>query len=186
MVTDARPDPLIPVPQRTSADTEGRVSELLAKLEASGSALKVVRMMANSPGAFRPFVLMADALLNRSRLPARERELVILDLAARRGVRYEWSEHVPMSRAAGVTDAERDRLADGRLDDLSSFSPREQVALRTARAIVSGPLTPAQWREATDAFGDEGATDLLLSVGWWGAFIPLIVEATGLVEPGSD
>lgn len=177
-------DPRIPLPLRTAADTDGDVSRVLGKLEAKGLDMRILRVLANSPGMFRPFVLFADKLLHESRLGGAEREVVIMHLAARRGVPYEWAEHVPMAAAAGVTEEQLAVLASGTLDDLSLFSPTEQVALRTSDAIVDGRLTEQAWADVTAALGDGAALDLLLSVAWWGSFVPTIIESLGLVDPG--
>jgi 4-carboxymuconolactone decarboxylase len=183
---DIGPDPRIELPLRTSSDTEGKVADLLAKLEASGKDLKILRLLANAPGMFRPFVHMADGLLNHSRLPAKERELVILHLAARLGVYYEWAEHIPMSRDAGVNDRERTLLASGSLDDLSMFGDSERMALRSARVIADDELTPALWRSGADVLGEEAMIDLVLTVAWWGAFVPMIINALGLIDPAAS
>lgn len=174
------------LPYRTSSDTEGDVARILGKLEAGGKDLAIIRLVANSPGMFRPFVHMADALLNRSRLPARARECVILHLAAHLEVPYEWAEHVPMSADAGVTDRERAVLATGSLDDdLSSFTDLEQMALRTSRSIADGAITSDDWANATKVLGEGAMVDLVLTVAWWGAFVPTVIGALGLVDPAA-
>ena len=129
-------DPRLDLPQRTPADTDGDVQKLLGRLEESGNALKVIRLLANSPTVFKPFVLMSTALMAKATLPAPEREVVILYLAARRGVPYEWAEHVPMSAAVGISDEQRDILATGTLDDVSRFDEGQRLALEAARQIV--------------------------------------------------
>ena len=179
-------DPRLDLPLRTAADTEGDVSRVLGKLEGSGKDLRILRVLANSPGMFRPFVLMADALLRRSKLPAKEREVVIMHLAAQRGVPYEWAEHVPMAAEAGVSDEQLAALSSGTLDDLTLFSPTEQLSLRAAREIADGALSEARWNELNDAIGEGAALDLLLTVAWWGAFVPMIIETVGLVSPAPD
>ncbi|MDQ1396411.1 MAG: 4-carboxymuconolactone decarboxylase [Acidimicrobiaceae bacterium] len=178
------PDPRLDLPLRTAADTAGDVQRVLGKLEASQKNLKVIRVLANSPSAFRPFVLMADGLLNRSPLPASVREVVILHLAGHLGVNYEWEEHVPMSEAAGVSKEQREALRDGTLDDLSLFSDEQQLALRATDEIVDQrALSEESWQKACEMWDVEAALDLVLTVGWWGAFVPTIIQAVGLQDP---
>jgi alkylhydroperoxidase family enzyme len=180
----AMPDPTLDLRQRTSDDTAGDVKRVLGKLEGSGQNLKILRILANSQHAFRPFVLLSNALMNQAELPPGEREVVILHLAARLGVSYEWKEHVPMSAVAGVTDEQRRVLETASLDDLSLFTGTQRLALEVADEVVENKhLSPATWERAKESFGEEGALELLLTIGWWGAFVPTVIQAIGLQDP---
>jgi alkylhydroperoxidase/carboxymuconolactone decarboxylase family protein YurZ len=169
------------IPQRTADDTDGETGRVLGKLEASGNALPIVRLLANSTHAFRPFVLMGDALLRRAVLPARTRELVILALAAERGAGYEWAEHVPMSADAGVTDAERDALTAGFAADLPDLAKADQLALDVARQLCrNGSLDDDTWAAVGATWDADATLDLVMSIGWWGGFVPTVIAALGV------
>ncbi len=175
------PDPFLELPLRTSNDTTGDVQRVLRKLEEMGKCLKIHRILANSSATFRPFILLLSSLLLDAALPEQDREVVVLHLAARRGVNYEWDEHVPVSAEAGISDALREALRDGTLDHLSGFSNAQRLALEVADVIMSEQvLSKDLWKRASQTWGDEGALDLVLTVAWWGAFIPTIIEAIGL------
>lgn len=157
---------------------------MLGRLEEFGPVQKVVRLIANSPTVFKPFVLMSTALMAKATLPAADREVVILYLAAQRGVGYEWAEHIPMSAAAGITDEQRAALSNGRPVDLSSFTESERLALTVAREIVEArTLTEESWARAVDQWAEQGALDLIFTVAWWGGFVPTVIEAFGLTSP---
>jgi alkylhydroperoxidase family enzyme len=176
-----------PLRFRSSADTEGEVRRVLGKLEATGHDLPISRLLANAPAAFRPFVLLSDALLNRSILDPLVRETVILHLAARLGVRYEWGEHVPMSEDAGVTEQMRSALAAPASGDMSALTDQQRAAVRIADQILARTLTDAGWEEACSLWGAQGALELTMAVGFWGGFIPAVigvVERQGLVARG--
>jgi 4-carboxymuconolactone decarboxylase len=184
MKGSALPDPSLDLPLRSSADTEGDVQRVLSKLESSGHDLKINRVLANSSAAFRPYMMLASALLNNAALPAAEREIVILHLAARRHVTYEWDEHVPMSVQAGVSDDQRGAIESGQTADQSLFSPSEQLAIRVADAIVDErSLGPEVWEEMKAHWGLEGGLDLILTVAFWGGFVPTVIESVGLQHP---
>jgi hypothetical protein len=178
------PDPELDIPLRSSSDTEGDVKRVLSKLEPSGHDLKINRVMANSSAAFRPYLLLASGLLNNAALPPIEREIVILHLATRRHVTYEWEEHVPMSKEAGVTDEQRRAIELGQLDDPSIFSQAEQLAIRVSDSIIDrGSPSPEMWSEMKAQWGPEGAFDLVVTVAFWGGFVPTIIESVGLKHP---
>jgi 4-carboxymuconolactone decarboxylase len=177
-------DDLIDLPIRTVEDTGGDVQRLLGRLEQSGNALKVVRMMANSENAFKPFVLMSTALMAKSPLPATDREVIILHLAARRGVQYEWEEHASMSAMVGITDEQRDLLSTGSIPGGDAFEPSQTLALRMVDQILDKRgLSPELWSEGCQQWGQAGALDVIFVVAWWGGFVPTIIEAFGLRTP---
>jgi alkylhydroperoxidase/carboxymuconolactone decarboxylase family protein YurZ len=169
------------LPQRTVADTNGDTARVLGKLESRGVLLPIARTVANSAHAFRPFILMSDALLRRASLPARTRELVILALAAELEAGYEWEEHVPMSAAAGVTDQEREALAAGFAADLEGLAPSERLALDVAEQLLRRRSIDGEtWAMVEETWDAEVALELLLTVAWWGAFVPTVIGALDL------
>src|SRR5258705_447210 len=121
------------VPRRSAADTEGDVARVLAKLEATGNDLTITRIVANMPGAFRPFVLMADALFNRVSLPPLIRETVVLWLASRDGQSYEWAEHEPIARRAGVSD---ELISALRWGEAEPVADEQRLAIDIAAQLV--------------------------------------------------
>jgi alkylhydroperoxidase family enzyme len=175
------PDPNLELPLRTSKDTTGDVQRVLGKLEEMDKCLKIHRILANSSASFRPFILLLSSLMLDAALPAQDREAVVLHLAARRGVEYEWSEHVPIAAQAGISEAQRNALSGGTLDHLGEFSDSQRLALKVADEIMSdGALSTQLWIESTQLWGQEGALDLILAVAFWGALMPTIIQAIGL------
>jgi alkylhydroperoxidase family enzyme len=177
------------LPRLSSADLEGEAERVLQKLEANSVDLDVVRTVANSPHALRPFLLFSDAMLRRSAFPARVRELVILALAVERQCGYEWAEHVWMSRDAGVTDAERDLLAAAGLDvePAALGADEDRLALLLAREIVRDEsISDETWESACRTWTPAGTLDLVIVIGWWGGTVPTILKAVELPLPRKD
>jgi 4-carboxymuconolactone decarboxylase len=168
---------------RSSADTEGDVQRILGKLESTGNDLRVVRYVANSSTAFRPFVLLSDALISKATLPAVVREAVVLHLAVKKQSAYEWYEHQRMARAAGIGDEQMQAVREGRLDS-DLFSEDQLLAIAISDEMMAGGgLGRSRWEAAIAAWGIEGAMDLVLSVGWWGGLVPLLLESLDLQPP---
>jgi alkylhydroperoxidase/carboxymuconolactone decarboxylase family protein YurZ len=169
------------LPYRSAQDTEGEVARVLSKLEASDNDLTVLRAMANASHAFRPFVLLSDALLNRGVLPRRCRELVILGLAGELDVAYERHEHETMAERAGVTEEQRAALRDGFGHPVPGVTAAEAVALATAAELLRDHrISDEAWAAMVEAWGEDGAMDLALTVGWWGGLVPMAIGALGL------
>jgi alkylhydroperoxidase family enzyme len=163
---------------RSAADTDGRVSRILAKLEQSGQSLTVSRLVANSAATFLGFVYLSDGLLTRSVLPRDLRELCILRLGTVKDAPYEFAEHVAISAGAGVTDEDRAAIVAGELD---RFGDDVRAAVVLVERLATGDdWTADDWRDARARFGDDGAVELVLLAGMYGGLVPMLTRALGL------
>ncbi|MEO7397455.1 MAG: carboxymuconolactone decarboxylase family protein, partial [Ilumatobacteraceae bacterium] len=70
----------------------------------NGRVLNIFRTIARHPKLLKRWMVFGNHVLNGNSLPARERELVILRTGYLCGAGYEWAQHVPIARAAGITD----------------------------------------------------------------------------------
>src|SRR5208282_4944567 len=68
--------------------------------------MNIARMIANSDAAFYPFSMLGNSLLTRGKLDPKLREIAILRTAKVSHSLYEWTQHVPIARAVGVTEAQ--------------------------------------------------------------------------------
>jgi len=64
--------------------------------------LNLFTTVARHPELFPAWMRFARKLLVEGRLPAVDRELVILRVAHRLGAPYEWSHHAPIATAVGI------------------------------------------------------------------------------------
>lgn len=169
--------------RRTSTDTEGEVSRVLRKLEASGQNYTILQLLANATTLFRPFILLSDALNNHSQIPADVREAVILRVAVITEAEYEWAEHVPMARVAGLSDEQIEALhADHPREDL--FSDAQRLALDATEELSSGNgIATDTWQRICREWGQSGALELVAIAAWWGGFVQTVLAALGLVYP---
>ena len=70
--------------------------------------------LARHPKLFVSWLVFAGRLMPRGRLPRAETELVILRVAWNCANRYEWDHHVRIGRRAGLSDADIERVPEGR------------------------------------------------------------------------
>lgn len=163
---------------RSSETTAGDVQRVLAKLEAGGRDLPIIKAVANWTAGFRPFVLMADALLAKGSLPPVMRELAVLHIAAAQGVEYEWQEHAPMAARAGVSEEQLAALRDGGLPEDGPFDDDERLALTAAHQLLhDGEFATGTWERLCERFGQDAAMELIFVLAWWGGFVPVTVKA---------
>lgn len=182
---ERRPTPL-PLTPRTSADTTGEVREALTILEDIGSPKLILRTLANSETAFRPFVRLCGQLMRSTHFPRPVQEVVILHLAVCDGTHYELMEHLPMARSAGVPEEQIEALLrDAGAVDTDVFGEPELLAVEFADTLrrerrIDLPL----WDRVVAHWGEAGGIDLILTVGTWGALVPTVVDALGLYDLG--
>jgi alkylhydroperoxidase family enzyme len=168
------------LPLRSSADTEGDTKRVLGKLEETGNTWTLLRMLANSPHAFRPRVLLADALLNHSAIPRTITETAILRCAVLVDGQYEWEQHEVLAKQHGVSNNAIRAIADGDLLS-SALSLAQRLAVRFCDELVTRRrITDETWSEAQAEWGTEGVCDLLITVAYWAGFTSLIAAALEL------
>lgn len=182
---DWRPTPL-PLTPRTSADTTGEVSEALKILEGIGNPKLILRTLANSETAFRPFVRLCGQLMRSEHFPRPVQEVVILHLALRSGTNYELQEHLPMARGAGVPEEHiQALLRDNGAVDTGVFGEPELLAVEFADTLLrERRIDLSLWDRVLAHWGEAGGIDLILTVGTWGALVPTVIDALGLHDLG--
>jgi 4-carboxymuconolactone decarboxylase len=170
----------------SSGETEGTVSRVLSKLEESGRNLDIIGVMANWNPGFRPFVMMSDALLFKGVLAPVDREVAVLLTAHLHQLAYEWKEHLPMAREAGVTDDQVSAIAEDRWrnDPGALFTVNQRTIIEVIETLVTRQrLTPELWSRVCDQLGGGAALELLMAYAWWGGFVRVVIES---VLPLSD
>jgi alkylhydroperoxidase family enzyme len=98
--------------------------------------LNIFRMMANAETAFRPWLRWGSTLLTDLALDPRLRELAILRVARiTPHAEYEWVQHVPLAKAAGVSDTQVDALERDE-SEADCFSDAEKALLGFTTEVV--------------------------------------------------
>lgn len=106
--------PLTPrIPPLPHDEQDAQARELLGGARAAGApAANIFTTLVRHPGLFRKWLPFGGKLL-AGKLPARDRELLILRTGWRCESPYEWGQHVVIARGCGVTDEEIDRVKAG-------------------------------------------------------------------------
>lgn len=120
----------------------------------------------------RPRRFRARALPRTGRRPAHEagarprhRELAILLVAARTAAEYEWVQHVGISRALGIDEAQISAVEHGNLD-ADCFDPATRVLLRFTAEVLERPRPDDETFSAlAERFPARQIVELLLVVG---------------------
>jgi 4-carboxymuconolactone decarboxylase len=142
--------------------------------------LNVFRLIANAPKVFGGWTDMVDELFASPTFDARMRELVILRVAHLQSSPYEIGQHVPLARAAGLTDRQIDAIRDAGDLDEAGFSATERAALDVVTELCSTHrLSDDSFAAAHGIFGDEAFTELLMIVSCYYG-LALVLNAADL------
>lgn len=162
------------IPYVDPATASPEVQETLARLPVS---LNVFRMMAHADTAFRPLIQLGTAILGRLELAPDLREMLILLVGRRSPAPYEWTQHVPIARATGVSDAQIAALERGELD-AACFDAGQRAALAAAAELIGQPrLSDARFAPLAAHFPPRQIVELIVTVGYY-MLVARLLEST--------
>src|SRR5918996_5851026 len=104
-----------------------------------GTPPNLYKALANHPQLVAAWTEFSKTLRHDTRTPRALRELVILRGAQLMRSEYEWAQHLPMARKAGVSEAQIQNLSCWKTS--SHFDAREKAALALGEAVTRGHVT---------------------------------------------
>jgi len=132
----------------------------------------LVRVTYRNPEMHRGFASLSGRVHSASHLPARTRELIVLAVAAHLGAAFEWEQHEPAARRAGVTDEEIRGLEVGELGVLDRV---ERAAVTYALAVDDRTVDDETWSAAAAHLSEEELLDITLLAGFYGLASRLVL-----------
>lgn len=133
---------------------------------ANGSRSNTMMTLANHPALAIPQLDFGKYMLVHSSLTPREKEIIILRVAARYRSAYQWAHHVHSAHVIGMTDAEIAALETGGASAL--WNATEQAIVdATDQLCDAGRIDDATWATLAAAMDRRKLMDLLYSVGFF-------------------
>ena len=130
------------------------------KPKASG----VLGVFALHPDLAQTWLRFNGHILFGTTLTLRQRELLVLRVAAVLEAPYEWSSHLVHKDEAGITDEDIARIAFGPRAPL--LDPLEQAMLSAVDELESeGTISEATWSTLAHDLDDKQILDLMFTVG---------------------
>src|SRR5437588_11526996 len=118
------------IPPLPASERDEQAQELLGGVGGvTGPASNIFDTLVRHPGLFRRWLPFGGKLL-AGKLPARERELLILRTGWLCQAEYEWAQHRLIAHSVGLSDAEIDRVREG--PEASGWEPFDATLLRAA------------------------------------------------------
>ena len=161
------------------ADFEPQLKKRLEELW--GTPPNLYKALANHPKIVAAWTEFSKTLRYDTRTPRALRELVILRGAQLMRSEYEWAQHLPMARKAGVTEEKIKNLEKWRTSN--AFDERERAALALAEAVTNGRVTDEVHRQATAQFDHHDYVELAVVASFY-AMVGRMLDAMGVeLEP---
>jgi alkylhydroperoxidase family enzyme len=127
-------------------------------------ALNALGTLARHPALTTAFNTFNGYILFASTLTPRQRELLVLRVAAVRQSAYEWEQHRVLAADVGLTAEEVDRVAKG--PDTPGWSPLDRAMLAAVDELIgSGEVSDATWGLLAAELDDQQLMDLVFTVG---------------------
>jgi len=140
-----------------------RQVELMGQVGLGGPTVNIFATLVRHPGLFARWLPFGGKLL-AGRLPARDREILILRTGWRCRAEYEWAQHVVVGRAAGLTDDEIERVTVG--PDAEQWQPFDALLLRAADELHDeARLSDATWAGLAERYDERQLIEVPMVVG---------------------
>ena len=135
-------------------------------LQTRGSVSGGFAVLLNSPDLAGRVAQLGTYVRFESPLPARARELAALAAVSVLECAYEQAAHARLARELGVPEAAIEAVKS---DVTPAGLPEDEaLAIDCARAVLKEHRLPERsFASARDHFGDQGAVDLLATVGYY-------------------
>jgi 4-carboxymuconolactone decarboxylase len=147
------------------AEIPGHLLELAAYRRGDErSPWNIYRALANHPAMVERWLSFNESLRFEGSLTERDRELLILRTSVNCNCVYEWGQHMPYARRAGIDDAALNALCMP-LED-HAWEDREQALLRIADQLHRDcDIDDEGWLDLSSYFDIKQIIEILMIVG---------------------
>jgi alkylhydroperoxidase family enzyme len=130
----------------------------------------IFKMLTHSVSTVQPFIQLAQALYTSLELPVRSRELAILTLAEEAQCNFVFTQHAPISEAAGVDQEIRQLIRNRDYAD-PALSEQDRTIIQFAAEVVAQPqVSDALFASARKYLSEREVVELLQVCGYYWMF----------------
>ena len=149
------------IPPLPPDERDEQQTELMAPL--AGPTVNIFATLVRHPGLFRRWSAFGGKLLT-GKLPARDRELLILRTGWRCRSEYEWAQHAPIAKVAGLSADEVERVKAG--PDADGWDAFDATLLRAADELHDDSVIgDGTWAALADRYDEKQLIEVPMVVG---------------------
>ena len=170
------------IPALTAEQWNDTAREIMQPFVETGRDFNVFRTLMNHPDLAKRWLVFATHVLNKSTLPERERELVILRIGHLCNAGYEWKKHADIGRYLGMTEAQ---IESSRTGPEAPDLPELDRLLLAATDELHGDafISDATWQGLSAHFSTEQMMDLVFTVGQYN-LVSMALNSFGVQHDG--
>jgi len=152
------------LPPLDASEWSDEQRQLLDSGKMGGRVLNIFRTLVRHPKLMKRWLVFGNHVLNKSTLPPREREVLILRIGWLCRCEYEWSQHVEIGRACGLEDVDFRRIKDG--PEAEGLVPLDALLLRATDELHADAVIHSEtWRSLAEHWNEQQLLDLVFTVG---------------------
>jgi len=138
--------------------------DLLAPQVMRGRVQNIFLTLANHEALAKRWMVFANHILHKSKLSARDREILILRVGWLCQSGYEWGQHVLIGKKAGLSDLEIEAIKVGPSDP--SWGTQDRGLLTAADELRADAfITDETWHALAAYYSQQQLMDLVFTVG---------------------
>jgi 4-carboxymuconolactone decarboxylase len=170
-------------PIEPSAWTPAQRALIAPQTQPDGTAFNLYKTMLNHPQLYGPRSRFGSYLQRDSLLDPETRELAIMRTAYSIGSAYEWAHHVEYAKAAGLSDAEIARIAQG--PSAGGWTEKQRAVLQAADELRREAfVSDATWAKLARYYDMKERIEIVYTIGGY-TMTGLAINSFGIqVEPG--
>ncbi len=151
-----------PLPESEwNAETQKRLS---VWKRPNGYVINIFTTMQNHPKLADRWNPLGVYILRESTLPKREREILILRIGWLCRSEYEFGQHTPIAKSAGLTDEEIKRITEG--PKATGWDPFDATLLRAVDELYYDTfITDPTWNALAKRYNTQQLMDVIATVG---------------------
>ncbi|HEY2160173.1 MAG TPA: carboxymuconolactone decarboxylase family protein [Solirubrobacteraceae bacterium] len=172
------------IPPLPESERDEQAKELLSEVKVSGApAANIFSTLVRHPGLFRRWLPFGGKLLGGGKLPARDRELLILRTGWLCNAEYEWAQHRDIAKSIGISDAEIEHVREG--PRAAGWNPFEATLLKAADELhADSTISTNTWAELAARYDEQQLIEVPMLVGHY-HMIAFTLNTLGVpLEPG--
>lgn len=152
------------VPTVAPETLQGEARQILDRSTLNGRTLNIFTTLIHHPKLMKRWQVFGSHVLNKSTLPPRDRELLILRIGWLCRCEYEFGQHVVIGKEAGLSDEEIERIARG--PDATGWEPFDATLLRAADELHGDAfLSDETWQALAQRYDTRQLIDVVFTVG---------------------
>jgi len=151
------------IPFRDLSTLSAEDRERAERNKVNGEVINIFKVLMQSPKLARSWTRFAAYIMTRQSLSPRDREILILRIGWLNQALYEWEQHVRISKAAGLTDDEIDRISKGAK---AGWNKHEAALIQAADDLrEKSVVSDEAWKQLSERYSIEEMMDAVFTIG---------------------